>query len=78
MWSSVKSVNADITTEEGKQQAQSGSSALSRYMQEMHDYQKGAIERLYTNTIDRPCAGACETGDEVDFFMVSIISKRER
>lgn len=63
-------MNPDITTEEGKKQAESGSSALSRYLQEMHEYQKVAMEKLYSNTIDRPCTAVCEL-DETDFFTVS-------
>ncbi|KAI2503479.1 hypothetical protein MHU86_10948 [Fragilaria crotonensis] len=60
-------MNPDITTEEGKKQAESGSSALSRYLQEMHEYQKVTMEKLYSNTIDLPCNLVCEL-DESDFF----------
>ena len=63
-------MNPDITTDEGKEQAKSGSSALSRYLQEMHDYQKDVMEKLYASTIDRPCTAVCEL-DETNFFTVS-------
>ena len=59
-----------ITTEEGKKQVKAGSSALSRYLKEMHDYQNDAMEKLYSSTIDRPCTAGCEL-DEMDFFSVS-------
>ncbi len=63
-------MNADITSDEGKHQAQTGSSALSRYLKEMHDYQRDAMEKLYSHTIERPCSSVCEP-DEIDFFLVS-------
>lgn len=60
---------SDITTEQGKEQITSKSTALSTYIQKMDDYRRETMEVLYTNTVDRQCLPACEQ-DEVAFFMV--------
>lgn len=61
--------SSDITTD--PEQATSGSSALSKYMQKMQHNSDQFMEKLYTNTIDRPCLPACEHDDAIEFFMVS-------
>jgi hypothetical protein len=62
--------SSDITTD--PEQATSGSSALSKYMQKMQQNSDQFMEKLYTNTIDRPCLSVCERDEAMDYFTVRI------
>jgi hypothetical protein len=57
----------DITTQEGMQQASSGKSSLSVYLQQMGKLQRDAFEKVY-NAVDQPCMPTCET--DMDQFMM--------
>jgi hypothetical protein len=62
--------SSDITTEAGKEQATSGTSALSKYLQQLQNSQRDVMESLYTSAIDRPCLHACDNNDALDHFLV--------
>lgn len=39
-------------------------------MQKMQQNSDQFMEKLYTNTIDRPCLSACEHNEAMEYFMV--------
>mmetsp|Transcript_4260 Transcript_4260/g.6236 ORF Transcript_4260/g.6236 Transcript_4260/m.6236 type:complete len:218 (-) Transcript_4260:187-840(-) len=70
--SSTKSI--DITTEEGKQNATAGTSALSKYLQHMGEIQQEAMDKLFSATVDGPCVSNCEGqvfGERLDSLTTS-------
>ena len=69
----------DITTAEGKQQASSGKSSLSLYLQQMGNRQREAFEKVYYATVDQPCSQPCmmTCDTDMDRFLIVCCLKME-
>lgn len=63
-------IKSSINTEGTESNSQNVNTPISRYLQELQDYQRDSMSTLYTHAVDRPCLGGCEN-NEIDLFLVS-------
>mmetsp|Transcript_24902 Transcript_24902/g.37844 ORF Transcript_24902/g.37844 Transcript_24902/m.37844 type:complete len:201 (+) Transcript_24902:154-756(+) len=61
-------IKSSINTEGTESNSRNVNTPISKYLQELQDYQRDSMSTLYTHTVDRPCLGGCEN-DEIDLFL---------